>query len=184
MHHVRMEQLKRTITESSDAYDALVQKREQLEETIQRQLDEQIEHKNRTVMAYDRFTKRAVCNAFGWSYKSVDPVILREACAFWDGCSNGAQDLSERISYKARLEIWLEITFRGFKGEALEVLEKAFKKVSKCDVVELARSSDVYLASLMLNLWMPLLSVKWGKKNMIEDYCVVMQHYDARKSGY
>jgi len=34
LHHIRQEQLKRTITSTSDAYDALFQKCEQLEETI------------------------------------------------------------------------------------------------------------------------------------------------------
>ena len=76
LHHIRLEQLKRTITSSSDAYDALFQKCEQLEETIQRQVDVQIVHNKSE-------TKRKVCNAFGWSNKSADPVLLRAACAFW-----------------------------------------------------------------------------------------------------
>jgi hypothetical protein len=136
LHHIRLEQLKRTITSSSDAYDALFQKCEQLEETIQRQVDVQIVHNKSE-------TKRKVCNAFGWSNKSADPVLLRAACAFWDGCSNVDHDGTVRVSFKTRLEIWLEITFQGFKGEAMDALEKAFKKASKFDVVELARRSDV-----------------------------------------
>jgi hypothetical protein len=114
----------------------LFQKCEQLEETIQRHVDVQILHNKSD-------TKRKVCNAFGWSQKSADPLLLRAACAFWDGCSNVDHDGTERVSFKTRLEIWLDITFRGFKGEAMDALEKAFKKASKFDVVELARRSDV-----------------------------------------
>jgi hypothetical protein len=143
LHHVRMEQLKRTITDSSDAYDALVQKCDLLEETIQRQVDEVLPPLNGPLNAHNRDTKRAVCHAFGWSFESADPVLLRAACAFWEGCCIVDHDGTERVSFKTRLEIWLEITFRGFKGEAMDVLEKAFRKGSKFDVVELARRSDV-----------------------------------------
>ena len=143
LHHVRLEHMKRTITDSSDAYDALIQKCEQLEETIQRQMDVGIPHHNRPLMAYNRGTKRAVSNAFGWSYKSADAVLLRAACGFWNACYDGNQNGSERISCKTRLDIWLEINFRGFQGKAMDALESAFKKASKLDVVELVRSSDV-----------------------------------------
>jgi hypothetical protein len=176
LHHIRLEQLKRTITTSSDAYDALFQKCEQLEETIQRQVDVQKVHNKSE-------TKRKVCNAFGWSDKSADPVLLRAACAFWDGCSNVDHDGTVRVSFKTRLEIWLEIAFRGFKGEAMDALEKAFKKASKFDVVELARRSDVKVNSMRHRLVL-LRTANWVKKNTKEDCCVVMQHFDVLKNGF
>ena len=41
------------------------------------------------------------------------------------------------------MNIWQELTCRGFKGKLMDELNQAFKKQSRFDVVELARRSDI-----------------------------------------
>jgi hypothetical protein len=133
MFRLLIEKLKGTISRSSDAYDALVEK----VETIEINLTETEGNK------LDRI-RRSVCGAFGWCEKRADPRLLRAACGFWQGCSMLDLDGVDGTSMKSRQDMWIELTCVGFKGKVLEALEKAFRKVTRFDVVELARKSDVH----------------------------------------
>ena len=132
---LRLEQSKTTIRSLSDAYDVMV---EQVEASEAMEEQENVKgHKINTM------TVVSVCRAFGWSQETADPILLRAACGFWEGCSNPDVGDDERVSCRARMNIWQELTCRGFKGKLMDELNQAFKKQSRFDVVELARRSDI-----------------------------------------
>ena len=128
---LHIEKLNSTITAGNIIYDHLVARVEQSERTMEQQ----------RIAKYSN-TRRKVCNAFGWSVKNVDAVLLRAACGFWDATTLDADD-QHRAGLKKRQDIWYELTCLGFKGEVLQRMEKGWKKLHKFDVVELARRSDV-----------------------------------------
>jgi hypothetical protein len=94
MFRLRIENLKGTITTSSDAYDALVEKVERIE--INFAETEGNKHKR---------IRRSVCGAFGWCEETADPQLLSAACGFWQGCSMLDLDGVDRKGFKSRQEI-------------------------------------------------------------------------------
>jgi hypothetical protein len=104
LFHQQMEKLQSIIAASSDAYDAMVVKVEQLEETKQQP------EPDLKAAAKLRSTRHAVCRAFGWCHETADHILFRAACAFWDGCTITEGDDTDRISLKTRKDIWLELT--------------------------------------------------------------------------
>ena len=131
---LHMEKLKATITEGCVRYEDMAATVEQLQ---------QLQHTNeQRKVAKCRDTRRAVCRAFGWSLKNVDPVYLRVACGFWDATALEAGN-NVRTGLKMREAIWYQVTCLGFKGKVLEKMEKGWRNINKFDVVELARQGDV-----------------------------------------
>ena len=117
---LHMEKMKATITEGCVRYEDMAVRVEQLQ---------QFQHTNeQRKVAKCRDTRRAVCRAFGWSLKNVDPVLLRVACGFWDATALDAGN-NLRTGLKMREAIWYQITCLGFKGKVLEKMEKGWRKI-------------------------------------------------------
>ena len=130
--------LKASIMKGNDAYDGMATKVADLEQKLQ---EVSIAVEKEKVLR--RGTERAVCRHFAWSKNTADPVLFRAAVGFWEGCTASLEGEERRTSFKIRKDILLELVCFGFKGKALNELERGFKKRTRFDVIELARRSDV-----------------------------------------
>ncbi len=175
MLRLRLEEAKTTISVLSDAYDLMLKQLEaEKEKAEQGDVNAGIIHRN---------TRNAVCRAFDWSPETVDPVLLRAACGFWEGCSNRDLGCDARVSCRTRKDIWLELTCVVFKGKVIDELNQAFRKENRFDVIELARRSGVN-CQFNATAVDAVSHCQVGKKNTKEGYCAATQHYEGHKSAF
>ncbi len=137
LNRPHIEVLKASIMKGSAAYDVMVAKVAVLEENM-----EEVKKAKANENAIRKATERAVRRHFDWCKETADPVLLRAAEGFGEGCTTFLNDGDGRTNLKIRKDILLELTCCGFKGKLMNELEHAIKKRTRFDVIELARRSD------------------------------------------
>ena len=138
MCRLHIERLTTSVVEGSDAYDRMSAKVFFLEQTIEEAKKEQAKHNVKKKVA-----ERAALRHFGLSKTTADPLLYRAAVGFCSGCTTTIEEDEPRIGNITRKDIWLQLTWVGFKGKAIAELQTALQKQRRFNVIELARRSDV-----------------------------------------